>query len=283
MDKSIFGTWTLNGIDEKSREAIAGICWGSHLSPLEEGFCLTLEQASRAKDDVYVTYRSSKNECFRCFTIDELNIYQSSAGSVFGVIVQLDEGYEGCSLIYIGPHQGERILEQYKVMSDGNLSVSYLYTSPHKAHSQAALKFKRLGDALVPCPFRNIAAVNNWRLAKCHASGTLRDLHLEFSLPSHITAGTVIHFTITVCAIYMPLCVMFPRSLMASHRGQLLIDIATSTHCINSSFLSCTMSLHELRMELSLLYRYFPRFPLVQLVICRAERWKRDARAFAHM
>ena len=210
MDKSIFGTWTLNSsVDEKCREAIAGITYGSHLSPLEEGFCLTLEQASRAKDDVYVTYRSSKNECFRCFTIDELNIYQAtSSGPVFGVIVQLDEGYEGCSLMYIGPHQGERILEQYKVMSDGSLSVSYLCTSPHKAHSQATLKFQRLGDALVPCPFRNLAAVNNWRLAKCHASGTLRDVHLEFSLPPHITTGTVIHFTITVYTLVMLVSVL---------------------------------------------------------------------------
>ena len=91
---------------------------------------LSIKQACRDKEEIFFTYKSASNEAIRCMSLGELNFVATSSGPVFGSVVGMNEKFEMCSVLLIGPTPGLRIIEHYMVSNNGlDLTVSYTISS----------------------------------------------------------------------------------------------------------------------------------------------------------
>jgi hypothetical protein len=148
---------------------------------------LTIKQVSREMEEIFFTYKTCLGECIRSISLEKLNFVPTSHGPVFATAIDMNEGFDKCSIMLIGPSPGLRIKELYELASDGKeLMVSYSITTHEAGTVVVERVFHRSGVVhaipLEPIYFVGWRSVCNWKDQSCHSSTALRTVSLSLEM-----------------------------------------------------------------------------------------------------
>lgn len=235
MEYNLTGCWNSKGCSSEegcASNVLFDDLYG-HRNIVGAGTILTIKQESREKEEIFFTYKTSLGECIRLISIEELNFVLSTHGPVFGTAIDMNESFDKCSILLIGPSPGLRIKESYSLSSDGQeLSVSYMITT----HEAGTLSVERIyhrsnivhAIPLVPIYFVGWRSACNWKDEACHNSAALRNVSLSLevdegdncsrlsNLSNEYCGGTVVMYCVQVGIISF----------------QVFVFVITNPHCL---------------------------------------------------
>lgn len=133
-------------------------------SKLRSDTSITIHQLSRKKEQLLLTYKTSNEENFVVYNIEELNIVDSPGGLLFCTVVGFDDMFKSLSITILSSDDNCKLIEEYNLIEDCLMEVSYTLNSFKIPQVVIIRSFQRLPSALLPIPiiFSSGETIRNW-------------------------------------------------------------------------------------------------------------------------
>jgi hypothetical protein len=138
MEFSLQGTWvSTSQVDSKSTpfisteyENLFQELFGTKFPAVDPIEVSVLHNVGGDGEEVLLMCKTSHWECRRLISLGKLNFLPTSDGPLFCVAVNSDPIFHAFSILMLGPRQGFKIVEQYKLSASGlELTIGYMITT----------------------------------------------------------------------------------------------------------------------------------------------------------